>query len=139
MTDSNINALDRAKDILIKNDIRPSPVRMNVLAYMLTHKTHPGADVVYKDLESPIPTLSKTSVYNTLKLFCQKGIVKEIDIDPTYVRFDGNVDFHGHFKCNKCNEVYDFTMEEPKEEPEGFIVSIKEVYYYGICKKCAGK
>ena len=139
MNEAFLAELNNAKEILIKSDIRPSPVRMNVLAYMLTHKTHPGADVVYRDLESMIPTLSKTSVYNTLKLFCQKGIVKEIDIDSTYVRYDGNVNFHGHFKCRKCGNVYDFDMNEPPEEPKDFVVLSKEVYYYGICKKCAGK
>lgn len=134
-----MNDFEKAKNILEEKKIRPSVVRTKVLEYMITHKTHPGVDDVYRDLVKDIPTLSKTSVYNILKLFCANNIVKEIDIDSTYIRYDGNVNFHGHFKCNQCLSVYDFDVDEPKYVPAGFKVISKEVYYYGICNNCTDK
>lgn len=128
---------DRAKSILCENNVRPSVVRISVLDYLLSNRTHPPADEIYKALEGNIPTLSKTSVYNTLKLLVDKSIIKAIDIDQQQVRYDGHTDFHGHFRCDRCNLIYDMDMEEPKLNPEGFSVKQKEVYYYGICNRCA--
>ena len=127
----------KAKNILCENDIRPSVVRLSVLDYLLCNRTHPPADEIYKALEEKIPTLSKTSVYNTLKLLVEKDIIKEIDIDAQQVRYDGCAEFHGHFKCDKCLGIYDLDIEEPKANPNGFSVKHKEVYYYGICNQCA--
>ena len=127
---------DKAKSILCENAIRPSIVRLSVLDYLLCNRTHPPAEEIYKALEEKIPTLSKTSVYNTLKLLAEKEIIKEIDIDAQQVRYDGYTGFHGHFKCDKCNSIYDLNVEEPKTKPDGFYVKHKEVYYYGICNQC---
>ncbi len=127
---------DKAKSILCDNDIRPSVVRLGVLDYLLCNRTHPPADEIYKALEEKIPTLSKTSVYNTLKLLAEKDIIKEIDIDAQQVRYDGYAGFHGHFKCDKCKAIYDLDVDEPKMKPDGFSVTHKEVYYYGICNQC---
>ena len=128
---------EKAKRVLCENNVRPSVVRIGVLNYLLSNRTHPPADEIYKALEENIPTLSKTSVYNTLKLLSEKDIIKVIEIDPQQIRYDGYTGFHGHFRCDNCSMIYDLDLKEPKEDPEGFFVKHKEVYYYGTCNKCA--
>ena len=54
------------KNILSKNGIKPSLHRMKILDYLLKMKNHPTVDTIYKDISGDIPTLSKTTVYNTL-------------------------------------------------------------------------
>ncbi len=66
---------------------------------------------MYKSLLKEIPTLSKTSVYNTMDLFLEKNLVQSITIENNEVRYDADISDHGHFKCTKCSGVYDFNAD----------------------------
>ena len=83
-----------ALEILIKHDIKPSVQRLAVMEYMLTHFTHPTVDEIYSSLSPSIPTLSKTTIYNTLNLFEEQGVVLYLGIDKKNARFDGNTSRH---------------------------------------------
>ncbi|MFS8541479.1 MAG: transcriptional repressor [Tissierellales bacterium] len=126
-------------DYLKKHDIRPSNIRIKVLKFLLKNRIHPTVEDIYKSLIEEIPTLSKTSVYNTLNLFLEKGIVVGIALDQKELRYDINTNFHGHFKCNKCGIIYDFPIMisfPNKDQLEGFEITNRDVFFYGICKEC---
>ena len=53
-------------DYLLKHGIKPSIQRLAVMGYLLEHRTHPAVDEIYNALKAEVPTLSKTTVYNTL-------------------------------------------------------------------------
>ena len=67
------NRVEILKNELVKKDIRPSYHRIKVLEYLFDHEDHPTADEIYAVLHSQIPTLSKTTVYNTLNSFVEAG------------------------------------------------------------------
>jgi len=126
-------------DYLKKHDIRPSNIRIKVLKFLLKNRIHPTVEDIYKSLIEEIPTLSKTSVYNTLNLFLEKGIVVGIALDQKELRYDINTNFHGHFKCNKCGIIYDFPIMisfPNKDQLEGFEITNRDVFFYGSCKEC---
>jgi Fur family peroxide stress response transcriptional regulator len=126
-------------DYLKKHHIRPSNIRIKVLKFLLKNRIHPTVEDIYKSLIEEIPTLSKTSVYNTLNLFLEKGIVVGIALDQKELRYDINTNFHGHFKCNKCGIIYDFPIMisfPNKEQLEGFEITNRDVFFYGSCKEC---
>ena len=58
--------------------IKPSVQRIAIMEYLFKHHTHPTVDEIYTELLPQIPTLSKTTVYNTLKLFVQQGTAMQI-------------------------------------------------------------
>ena len=62
-----VNTKNRVKDRLLEFRIKPSLQRMAIMEYLMSHLTYPTADSIFNDLYSLIPTLSKTTVYNTLK------------------------------------------------------------------------
>jgi Fur family peroxide stress response transcriptional regulator len=126
-------------DYLKKHHIRPSNIRIKILKFLLKNRIHPTVEDIYKSLIEEIPTLSKTSVYNTLNLFLEKGIVVGIALDQKELRYDINTNFHGHFKCNKCGIIYDFPIMisfPNKEQLEGFEITNRDVFFYGSCKEC---
>lgn len=126
-----------ARETLIKHNIRPSITRLEIMEYLLSVRTHPTVEEIYEHLQTNIPTLSKTTVYNTLKLFSEEGIIKLLTIDGTQVRADGFNDAHGHFMCTKCRKLYDFPLSElARECLKGFSVKTREVYYTGLCNNC---
>lgn len=70
-----------AYEYLLNHHIKPSVQRIAIMDYLLKHKTHPCIDEIYTTLCKEIPTLSKTTVYNTLKLFVEQGAAKMLTID----------------------------------------------------------
>ncbi len=99
-------------DYLREHDIKPSTIRIKVLEFLLNNKIHPTVDDIYKSLLEDIPTLSKTSVYNTLDLFSEKGIVNIVALYEKELRYDIEKNSHGHFKCEKCGKVYDIPLKK---------------------------
>lgn len=123
--------------LLKEKGIRPSLIRIMVLEYLLSHRTHPTVEEVYEALIKNVPTLSKTSVYNTLHLLAEKEIILEITIDPTKVRYDADTSLHGHFKCDSCLNVWDFAVGQVQTSlPKEFDIKTKEIYFTGLCEKC---
>ena len=58
---------------LQNHNIKPSVQRIAIMNYLIEHRTHPTVDEIYTALSPSIPTLSKTTVYNTLKLLSEQG------------------------------------------------------------------
>lgn len=127
------------KQILNNLNIRPTFQRIKILEYLYLNNTHPDVDEIYNHLFPIMPTLSKTTVYNTLKLFIKFKIVEEIKIKNTEIRYDLITNPHGHFECRNCGTIYNFNLSFDclkSEDLKNFIVDNKSVYFSGICPKC---
>ena len=129
---------------LQRSGLKPSVQRIAIMEYLLTHFTHPTIDEVYQALFPKIPTLSKTTVYNTLKLFSDHHAAQMITIDNHRVCYDGNIAPHVHFYCKECARVIDMFDEEAphlveKRHINGNIVDEMQLYYKGICADCQRK
>ncbi|MCD4792851.1 MAG: transcriptional repressor [Bacteroidales bacterium] len=127
---------------LSKHGIKPSYQRIQIFDYLIKNRNHPTVDMIYKELVGEIPTLSKTTVYNTLKLFQEKGIVLIINIEDNETRFDADISNHGHFKCKKCGEIFDFELNENMlnfVKLKNYTIDEQHVYLKGICPKCKQK
>ena len=134
---TNINA----RDYLEKCGIKPSLQRIAIVEYLMENRIHPTADDIYHALCIQVPTLSKTTIYNTMKLFTEQGAVKALVIDEKNVRFDIDTSSHAHFMCLGCGCVYDLPVENQDAiQLEGvgeLIITEIHLYYKGYCKKCA--
>lgn len=133
--------VNAVKQYLMERDIKPSVQRMAVMTYLLEHRTHPTVDEIYNGLKEQIPTISKTTVYNTLKLLVEKKAVLSITIDEKMVRYDGYRQRHAHFLCVACGKIADVPLEYDVEVPvsdetKGFAVEETQVYHKGYCSKC---
>lgn len=131
----------QAKELLKSKGIRPTIQKIKILEYLLTHRTHPDVESIYEALKLEIPTLSKTTIYNTLKEFSQKGLILEI---PTEYRlcFDGYTEPHSHFICESCGKIYDLNIEfsfAKKQKINGHIIKKFCGIFKGICIECQRK
>lgn len=124
---------------LTKHHIKPSYPRLRIMDYLMSMRTHPTADEIYNALVKEIPTLSRTTVYNTLNLFISADIARAVTIEDNETRYDADISDHGHFKCEACGAIYDFKLncgDLGAEGLEHFRITEKHVYYKGICPKC---
>lgn len=132
--------IENVERYLREHGITPSYQRKRVLEYLIANRNHPNVTQVYEELIGEIPSLSKTTVYNTMNLFIEKKIVEAITIEGTEIRYDlYDPNSHGHFKCEECGKVYDIkldwnTLEIP--DLEGFEVKEQYIHFKGICAKC---
>jgi len=124
---------------LKKRNINLSYQRLKVLEYLIQDRCHPTVDHIFTHLHQEIPTLSKTTVYNTLYVLAEAGLVRVITIEENETRYDINVENHGHFKCESCGTISDFCIDMNmlnSEELKKFKINEKNVYYKGICPNC---
>jgi Fe2+ or Zn2+ uptake regulation protein len=135
----NVVTIDNAKSFLSKVGINPSYQRLRILEYLLNNLCHPTVEMIYNGLIREIPTLSKTTIYNTLNLFQKRGLILGLTIDENEVRYDSNIVPHAHFKCEKCGEIFDVNICYPIIT-KGFVNNHKvhegHLYLKGICKDC---
>jgi Fur family peroxide stress response transcriptional regulator len=134
--------MDKLIQKFTQHDLRPSPQRVAVMKYLCRHKTHPSAETIYTALAPSYPTLSRTTVYQTLEKLYERGLAQKINIEDGEMRFDADMSNHGHFKCVACGEVFDFFYAQdygfPKMEG-AFEVQEKHLYYKGNCPACVAK
>lgn len=124
--------------LLTKAGIRPSVQRMAILRLLAERLGHPTADEIYGALADLYPTLSRTTVYNTLHLFSEKQIMRELETDGVK-RYDlASLPPHAHFVCRCCGAVADIPLPAGLQAPGNvdFTVDSIELYYKGLCNKC---
>ena len=135
-----MNANSKIGNRLLEFGIKPSLQRIAIMEYLMDHFTHPTADIIFNDLYPSIPTLSKTTVYNTLKLLEEHGAIRTISIDEKNLRYDADISYHAHFICKRCGCIHDLSLKEGDtfdiENFDDFILTEYHVYYKGYCKQC---
>ncbi|HLP06107.1 MAG TPA: Fur family transcriptional regulator [Paludibacter sp.] len=120
--------------------IKPSVQRTAVMDFLLNNRIHPTIDEIYLALSPSMPTLSKTTVYNTLDLFVERGAVQALIIDEKNARYDVDISAHAHFICKSCGAIHDIFDLNPSmytlPQNPNFTVENVEISYSGVCKTC---
>lgn len=132
-------SIDEIKQLLTDHGIKASLPRVKIYDFMLKNRVHPTADEIYHSLVGELLTLSKTTVYNTLNIFVENGIIKPILVEDNEVRYDADTRNHGHFKCNACGKVFDFEYDLDVvniKELKGFHPEEFHTYIRGLCSMC---
>lgn len=133
-----------AYNLLLNHGIKPSVQRMAIMNYLMEYRIHPTVDDIYSALSFSMPTLSRTTVYNTLRLFAEGGAVQVLTIDEKNTCYDIDISEHAHFLCKKCGKIYDLPLTGERIEvtglgQDGHTITEKHYYYKGICKYCLNK
>lgn len=112
--------------------------RYAVLEYLYTHRTHPTAEDIFRALKGQFPAISKATVYNTLELLKQYGLVRELYLEKERARYDSEVSPHFHLVCRSCGGVYDLGISAPQipREVEGHVVEDVMYCVFGVCADC---
>ena len=115
--------------------------RSAVLEFLQDNTGHPTAEEIYQSLSERYPALSRATVYNTLALCKQHGIIQEITIERTKAHYDYKTEPHHHFLCRLCTRIYDVDVGEaihvePAARLEGHKIEEVRIYITGTCAVC---
>jgi Fe2+ or Zn2+ uptake regulation protein len=94
-------------EALEEHGIQPSAQRVAVGDYVLFTDQHPSADQVWARVKKTFPMLSRATVYNTLNLFVEKGLLRQLVLAEGKVVFDPNVASHHHFIDEATGTIHD--------------------------------
>lgn len=104
------------KDDVIKilNDsgIQPSAQRVAVAEYVLVTTEHPSADQVFAQVSANFPMISRATIYNTLNLFVEKGLLRQLHLSPGKVVFDPRLAEHHHFINEETGTIEDIEWHQ---------------------------
>jgi Fe2+ or Zn2+ uptake regulation protein len=130
--------IDQLKELLQSKGIRPSHQRLKILEYLVENKEHPTVLMVHDALSKEIPTLSRTTIYNTLNVFAKEGLALPLHLAPDETRYDGTTTLHHHFICTTCGKIYDTDVRCPYSNSIAGGHRIEEVYghFRGTCSTC---
>ena len=130
---------NNAQKKLSEFNIKPSLHRIAVLQYLMDHYTHPDVDTVFNALSHKIPTLSKTTIYNILKLLSKSGVIRCVTIDEKTQRFDADTSEHVHFKCKHCGKIIDLPVLDNSikiKNTQKLKIDEMDIFLYGTCPLC---
>jgi Fur family iron response transcriptional regulator len=84
-------------DLLARHGITPTRQRIEIALALFASAGHLSADQVFAVVNERRPATSKATVYNTLKLFRDRGLIREVIANPNKVFYDPNTAPHYHF------------------------------------------
>jgi Fur family transcriptional regulator, iron response regulator len=98
-------------EVLEQVGIQPSAQRVAVADYVLATEEHPSAEQVWARVKQRFPMLSRATVYNTLNLFVEKGLLRELVLAEGKVVFDPKLSPHHHFIDEETQSIVDIPWE----------------------------
>jgi Fur family iron response transcriptional regulator len=96
---------------LREHGIQPSAQRVAVASYVLHTHEHPSAELVFRRVRAGFPWISRATVYNTLNLFVDKGLLQRLTIAGDSVVFDPVTETHHHFIDEETGAIHDVPWE----------------------------
>lgn len=135
----------RFEQVCREAGVRLTHQRLEIFREVAQAGDHPDADTVYQRVRERIPPVSLDTVYRTLWLLSDHGLIATLGPSRERTRFDANLTRHHHFVCVHCGATRDFYSEElddlklpPSAKALGRIVTTL-VEARGVCHECAGK
>jgi Fur family ferric uptake transcriptional regulator len=122
---------------------RLTPQRLMVVKAVEEADSHISAEEIYLQIRARYPHMNISTVYRTLELLSELGLVTETDMGDGRVRYHSiGKGHHHHLVCQKCGEIID--VEESMLRPlwgeigqrYGFKVNMKHLAFFGLCAKC---
>ena len=132
----------KALEVLRAHNVQVTAQRLMVLGAVMQHP-HATADEVTTCVRSEVGAISRQSVYDSLGLLVEKGLLQRIHVAGSSARFEARVgDNHHHLVCSSCDEVVDVDCavgSAPCLTPSddwSYDVAQAEVVYRGTCQRC---
>jgi Fur family peroxide stress response transcriptional regulator len=123
--------------------LRLTPQRRAICRALARSREHPTAQALYDQVLPDFPSLSRATVYNTLRALAEAGLVQELGAaGDGAIHYDADPSPHVNLICVRCHRVEDFTdalltrIARQVAEDSGYQLRGARVAYYGLCPRC---
>lgn len=131
--------MEKYVELLRERNLKITPQRLEIIKYLDKNRVHPDAEGIYCSLKSDNPSLSRTTVYNTLELLRVNNIITGLCISGREMRYCYDEAVHHHFLCKGCGEItgFDFDLPDLTDlKNRGFAIEEVHLYSKGYCSNC---
>ncbi len=132
-------------NMLRDKGFKVTPQRLAIYSVLASTKAHPSAEMIFNDLQALYPTMSLATVYKTIDILREIGLVQILNAGEDCFRYDANTDNHPHIRCMVCGRVDDMegidasNFIDSVSQTTSYEVTGQQFYFYGVCPVCQGK
>lgn len=121
--------------------LRVTPQRFAVYANLLARSDHPTAEQILEEMNQNFPISSQATIYSSLQVLREVGLVQEVLLEQGVSRYDANMDEHHHFRCSNCGTIEDipanqFTALDLSSLRAGLTAKSYQITVAGLCDRC---
>jgi len=116
--------------------------RLAICTFILSRKDHPTAEQIYQELRNEYPTISLGTIYKTLHLLQELGLIQELGFTEGSARYDPDMELHINMVCSKCGKISDYKAENVEKlwsaiiSDLGFKPKGQRIDIYFECNDC---
>lgn len=103
------------KQKLTAAGLKATTQRLVIYEAVLNTYAHPTADVIFEMISNQHPSIALGTVYKTLDVLVDAGLVRKVKTGDDVLRFDARIDDHSHLYCTKTNRILDYEDPELKD------------------------
>lgn len=143
--DETTRRVARFKAAARERGVKLTPQRLEIFREVASSLEHPDAEAVYRAVHARMPTVSLDTVYRTLWMLSDMGLVSTLGVRRESVRFDANPKKHHHYVCVRCGLTRDFesaglhALRVPDPVKMFGSVLSTHIEVRGVCESCAKK
>ncbi|MFB3766335.1 MAG: Fur family transcriptional regulator [Methanotrichaceae archaeon] len=144
-----MNNLQESDSSIIKalrgKGYKATPQRIAISRLVLHNHSHPTAQKIYSEVKKVYPTVSLATIYKTIQILKEAGLVQELNLPDDQARFDPNTNPHAHLVCMRCRSINDRTDPMISEivnrisNDADFAAAGLNFDIFGICSGCKRK
>jgi Fur family peroxide stress response transcriptional regulator len=133
------------EEVCRRSGVKITHQRMEIFRHVAQSDRHPDAGAVFRGVRERVPAISLDTVYRTLWLLTELGLIKTLGPPRESSRFDANLSRHHHFVCRRCGLIRDFysdasdELKLPEAVAEIGLVERTHVEAEGICRACSSQ
>jgi len=123
--------------------LRLTPQRLAVYRVLVNTNIHPTAAQIFTQLRERMPSISQATVYNTLQVLVNEGLVHEVgDAGDGSSHYDADITPHVNLVCRRCQRITDFHdphiagLDQLVARNTGYSLLGARLVYYGLCPGC---
>lgn len=137
--------LERLKRVCREAGVKLTHQRIEIFREVAMSGDHPDAETIFRGVRERIPVVSLDTVYRTLWLLSDLGLIAMLGAPRGRTRFDANLARHHHFVCRACGLTRDFYSDEfddlkpPASAKALGRIETTNVEVRGVCRACAAR
>jgi Fur family iron response transcriptional regulator len=102
---------DDVAELLTRHGLQVTAQRLDIAEFVLSRPQHVSADQILSAMRARGSRVSKATVYNTMNLFSEKGLVRTVEVDPERLYYDSTTEPHHHFFNVDTGELIDIPAD----------------------------
>ena len=138
--------LDNKKvtELLRSKGFKVTPQRLAIYNALCNTKSHPNAEMIFNKLQPYYPTMSLATIYKTVDILHEIGLINILNIGEDSFRYDARIDSHAHVCCTQCGRIEDASVNLDEccrdvAKATAYDLQRYQLYFYGLCSECQKK